>query len=100
MKYIKGLLVPEVGDKVLVRSDLQGKTYENYNTAADFATPQMVKFAGKRVTITAIGLNGKFYVKEAGGWFWTTEMFDLSEYNILSPDLAIDICDLFNFLGV
>lgn len=61
----------KVGDKVWVREDLKEEDYDEC-----FATSEMVKLAGKVVTISKVREDMKrYYVQETGTWNWTDEMF-------------------------
>ena len=60
----------KVGDRVRVRSDLEGG--EVYGL--DYATSVMAEFSGKVVTIETLLIIGKYRVKECG-YNWTDEMF-------------------------
>lgn len=66
----------KVGDKVRVRKDL--KTGERYYSAdkgySDQAAPQMLKMAGKEVTISYA--YGECYRIKECDWNWTDEMFE------------------------
>ena len=62
----------QVGDKVLIRSDLEeGKTYGNEVVMSD-----MLFFRGKTVTIEHVDYPDCYRIKEdPDQWHWTDEMF-------------------------
>lgn len=66
----------KVGDKVLVRSDLEcHKTYGS-NGVIDSVVEEMMEFCGKAVTISTVFDNGKYRIKEDDcGWNFVEEMF-------------------------
>ena len=60
-----------IGDKVLVREDLEeGKLYGYYSVNED-----MFPLRGKIVTICDIGYNFYILKEDSGRWSWTNEMF-------------------------
>ena len=66
----------KVGDKVMVRSDLNenGRYYsEDYETWGD-CVGDMIDLRGKTVTIKEVGRTGKYVIFE-GGYSWTDDMF-------------------------
>lgn len=70
----------QVGDKVLVRSDLEeDKTYGNEIVMSD-----MLSFRGKIVTIKHIDHSDYYQIEEdPDQWYWTDEMFlPITKYNI------------------
>ncbi|OME54080.1 hypothetical protein BSK59_15985 [Paenibacillus odorifer] len=74
----------QVGDKVVVRSDLQeDEQYSMINDSyTDIAVDEMVERAGKTVTIAAIepeaGHMSYSILEDSGYWSWTDEMFELN----------------------
>ena len=66
----------KIGDKVLVRSDLEeGKTYGDEVVMSD-----MLYFKGKIVTIEHVDYPNCYRIKEdPDQWHWTDEMFDEKE---------------------
>lgn len=61
----------KVGDKVRIRKDLEVGSF--YGSAS--VTELMKKWIGKTVTVSIIGSNGDFQIKEDGEyWCWTPEM--------------------------
>ena len=96
MRYIDGMPVPEIGDKVLVRSDLKiGKVYDNLPFGTrDIFIKEMRHVLGKYVTISNQRDSG-FNIREAG-CNWTTNMFDLKEYE--EKQISISKDDLMEFL--
>lgn len=71
----------KVGELVKVRKDLeQGKRYcmAHNPRIADYVTPNMMKFAGKYVTISRFSaFDEKYHIRE-DGYNWTDEMFEES----------------------
>ena len=67
----------QVGDKVLVRSDLEeDKTYGDEVVISD-----MLYFKGKIVTIEHVDYPNHYRIKEdPDQWHWTDEMFSKLEY--------------------
>ena len=64
-----------VGDKVLVRNDLEvGREYDEIG----FVAP-MAKFKGKVLTISVVKREVCYNAEESGTWNWTEEMFVLPE---------------------
>jgi hypothetical protein len=63
----------QVGDKVVVRSDLENKDYGGL-----YAMPSMVELAGETVTITNYDSVANDYriSEDSGDWFWNNEMFE------------------------
>lgn len=73
----------KVGDKVRVRRDLcEEKIYhrEEDSKMCIVAVSDMIKFAGKIVTIDKI-LGDKYCIKECGYHYWTDEMFESPDRN-------------------
>ena len=66
----------KIGDKILVRSDLEeGKKYGNEVVMSD-----MLFFKGKIVTIEHVDHPDCYRIKEdPDQWYWTDEMFDEKE---------------------
>lgn len=62
----------KVGDKVIVRKDLDLE--ENYN--GSFANSYMVEQSGKTLTISDDWEDGKTYEVKENGWVWTDDMFE------------------------
>lgn len=98
MKYIDGLPVPEVGDIVLVRSDLKyGVKYGHRNTeVANWVVSEMYELRGCYVTVSRVYADGQYEMKNTGGFGWTLDMLDLSEYEQFSVSVSKD--DLMEFL--
>ena len=73
-----------VGDKVLVRSDLEeGKTYGDEVVISD-----MLDFKGKIVTIEHVDYPNHYRIKEdPDQWHWTDEMFSEKEPEKIKSDL-------------
>ena len=96
MRYIDGMPVPEEGDRVLVRSDLKiGKAYNNLPfDNQDIFIKDMEHVLGKYVTIRSQHYYG-FRIREAG-CNWTTNMFDLKEYE--GKQISVSKDDLMEFL--
>ena len=68
----------KIGDKVRVRDDLRlGEVCKMENgTDYDSVVPEMLKFKGKEVTISAYNDINKYQISEdRGSWNWTDEMF-------------------------
>lgn len=96
-----------VGDRVVVRSDLEcgerdhRKLYYNRNgNIADVAVKEMVKCAGKTVTILSITDNGKYRIEELG-YYWTDDMFDGLEGDLEAaqpPESVPNIRALYAFM--
>ena len=74
----------QVGDKVLVRSDLEeGKKYGDEVIISD-----MLFFRGKIVTIEHVDHPCGYRIKEdPDQWHWTDEMFDEKESEEIQSDL-------------
>lgn len=65
----------KVGDRVTVRGDIcKGRYYMENGSSWDGTTREMVKRAGKIVTIVAADDNG--YRINEDMWHWTDEMFE------------------------
>ena len=64
-----------VGDIVRVRNDLKRGVYycDETNTYRDVVNDDMLRLAGKDVTIRSVG-NG-YYRIDGDKWFWYAEMF-------------------------
>ena len=73
----------QVGDKVLVRSDLEeGKKYGDEVVMSD-----MLFFRGKIVTIEHVDHPCCYRIKEdPDQWHWTDEMFDEKEYEEIKSE--------------
>lgn len=90
------------GDTVRVRSDLEkGKMYDSeYGAPGTFATPSMLRYAGRTVTIrkayqVSYDASWFYKIEEGGGvWWWCDGMFDHSE-----NDLAVDESDWSGFFS-
>lgn len=75
----------KVGDKVRIREDLEigGEHCDVY------VVEEMLKFAGKTVTIYEINDDGCFILKEDGQeWFWTKEMLEPANCKLIFRDNA------------
>ena len=74
----------QVGDKVLVRPDLEeNKIYENKVVISD-----MLYFKGKIVTIEHVDYPNHYRIKEdPDQWHWTDEMFVEKESEEIKSDL-------------
>lgn len=63
----------KVGDKVVVKKDLNEEGYYGDNTVVS----EMVRFKGKTVTIDEVTYFGQYILKEDNlRWYWTDEMFE------------------------
>lgn len=90
------------GDTVRIRSDLEeNKMYDSeYGEPGTFATPSMLRYAGRTVTIERVYKGASdaqwFYKIEEDGneWWWCDGMFDYSE-----RDLAVDESDWSGFFS-
>ena len=82
----------KIGDKVLVRSDLEeGKKYGDEVVMSD-----MLFFRGKIVTIEHVDHPYCYRIKEdPDQWHWTDEMFDEKESEEIKSDLE-EIDEYFN----
>ena len=61
----------EVGDKVLVRNDLEvGRLYDGVGFAVS-----MANYLGKVLTIKEVKKNSRYSVEESPKWSWTDKMF-------------------------
>ena len=78
----------QVGDKVLVRSDLEeGKTYGDEVVISD-----MLYFKGKIVTIEHVDHPNHYRIKEdSDQWHWTDEMFSGNESEELKSEYLSDL---------
>ena len=67
----------KVGDKVIVRSDLNGEDmyYSEDKKTWDDCTSEMLALRGKTVTIKEVCKSGAYQICEGGFWRWTDEMF-------------------------
>ena len=74
----------QVGDKILVRPDLEeGKIYEDEVVISD-----MLYFKGKIVTIEHVDYPNHYRIKEdPDQWHWTDEMFVGKESEEIKSDL-------------
>lgn len=83
----------KVGDKVKVRSDL--KAYEIYGS--NMLTKSMEKFAGKTVTISAVGITS-YAIEEMKAAYWTDEMLEPVEEMSAEELVKIigNICEVHN----
>ena len=66
----------KVGDKVRVRSDLNGndKYYNEDKSTCDCCVDEIIDLRGKVVTIKEVGTTGKYRICE-GSYSWVDEMF-------------------------
>lgn len=68
-----------VGDIVVVRSDLQGdvRYYSHDRITSNNTTPEMRKLCGKLVHIAYVASDGQYRITEdSGGFYWTDGMFE------------------------
>lgn len=72
----------QVGDKVIVRDDLDCTSYAMYDTdnpRTMVVVDEMLSFRGREVTITKIAdsYDGDFYyiAEDEGDFFWSDDMF-------------------------
>lgn len=77
----------KIGDKVLVRSDLEeGKTYGDEVVMSD-----MLYFKGKIVTIEHVDHPNHYRIKEdLDQWHWTDEMFSEKESEEIKSEYLSD----------
>ena len=100
MKYIDGLPVPEVGDKVLVRHDLiNGERYYHRNVPGvrNIVIGEMYRLRGQYLTIGRVCSDGQYEMNEVDCKLgWTMDMLDLSEYESTPINISKD--DLMEFI--
>ena len=104
MRYYDDFPIPEIGDRVLVRHDLEQKRYSHLHDEGtrNSVTSEMYWLAGQYVTIRDItGIHqpetgDQYVIEELRGVAWVTDMFDLSEFMIKPIDISKD--DLMEFL--
>lgn len=79
-----GRTLYNVGDKVIVREDLQeDEDYKMDNGSSDCATLHMTTFRGRVVTISKSTEFGYEIFEDNERWNWTDEMFVL-ESNLIT----------------
>ena len=74
----------QVGDKILVRPDLE----ENKKYGDKVVISDMLYFKGKIVTIEHVDYHNHYRIKEdSNQWHWTDEMFSGNESEEIKSDL-------------
>lgn len=104
MRYCDDFPIPEIGDKVLVRHDLNpDELYGHLHNASitNSVTLEMYNLAGHYVTIRNVYSrikddDAQYEIEGLPGLGWVTGMFDLNEFMIKPIDISKD--DLMEFL--
>ena len=78
------------GDKVTVRKDLTAhrRYYMEHGDDSDVVVLEMLRLAGKEVTIKAVTFAGKYQIKE-DNYNWTDEMFEPVKQSIVKQSIVI-----------
>lgn len=104
MRYYDNFPIPEIGDRVLVRHDLEPKRYSHLHDEGtrNSVVLEMYELAGHYVTIRDISgicqpeIGDQYEIEGLPGLAWVTGMFDLNEFMIKPIDISKD--DLMEFL--